>query len=82
MVVIDILGTLLVVALFVFAVGALWIGLLAAIGAVRLVQCERCGHLGLTPTHHPLRQCARCRHGNLLHPVATLRHHEVPPVTR
>ncbi|HLH29377.1 MAG TPA: hypothetical protein VKW77_10695 [Acidimicrobiales bacterium] len=76
MIVVDILGVALTVSLFGFAMLALWIGLLAVLGAVRLVRCERCEHLALVSVRQPLHECARCRHRNLLHPLAALHRHQ------
>ena len=38
-------------------------------GSVRFVSCEYCGHLGLATVSRPLRPCAHCGHGWLVHPM-------------
>jgi hypothetical protein len=75
MIVIEVLVGMLVFALGVTATAMLYFGLLAAMGAVRLVRCDHCGHLGATTPGAPLRSCPYCRHGWLLHPLHAL-HHE------
>ncbi|MGH9076658.1 MAG: hypothetical protein ACRDY0_04285 [Acidimicrobiales bacterium] len=79
----EVVAGVLVGALFVVGTAALWVGLLGAIGAVRFVRCDRCRRFGLTSLSAPLRECVRCRHGRLLHPMVTLHdahlfHHHGP----
>jgi hypothetical protein len=71
-------GVLVAVSVVVMAV-ALYVGLLGALGFIRLVRCDRCGHLGMTTAAAPLRACGRCRHGRLLHPLVSLHHAYVVP---
>jgi len=71
MIAVWIVGGALVASLaVVMALGGVF-GLLGILGAVRVVRCDRCGRFGLTSLGTPLRSCVRCRHGVLLHPVAT-----------
>jgi hypothetical protein len=64
----------LVLPLALVSLVAFYIGFFGAFGGVRMVRCDRCGHLGMASPREPLRSCARCRHGRLLHPVAALHH--------
>lgn len=73
MIVLEILGGILVLALGTFATAALYFGMLGAFGAVRLVRCSHCDHWGWTSGTQPLRSCPICRHGKLFHPLVSLR---------
>jgi hypothetical protein len=74
MVVVEVLVVVLIVGLGVVTTIAAYVGLLGMVDAARVVRCDRCGHLGLTSTGRPLRTCAYCQHGRLLHPLYTLHH--------
>ncbi len=78
MIVIEVLVVGVVFGLAVVMTWAMYIGLLGILGVVRLVRCDRCGHLGVPSSSAPLRACAHCRHGALLHPLETLHHAHVP----
>jgi hypothetical protein len=73
MIVLEILGGIVVLALGTFATAALYLGMFGAFGAVRLVRCSHCAHWGWTSGTQPLRSCPICRHGRLLHPLVSLR---------
>jgi hypothetical protein len=74
MVVVEVLAGVLVAALLVATTVMAYAGMLGILGFVRFVRCDHCAHLGLTSTLNPLRSCAYCRHGRLLHPLASLHH--------
>jgi hypothetical protein len=77
MVAIVVVTGVLVVGLAIVTTAAAYVGLLGIAGAVRFVRCDRCGHLGMTSVSEPLRSCASCRHGRLLHPLLALHHADV-----
>lgn len=62
-VVVEIVGSLLVLALVGVATAGLWIGLLGVLGAVQLTRCGDCGHLAVDSASHGRRWCFVCRHG-------------------
>jgi len=75
MVIVEVLAGVLAGILALATLLALYGGLLGVFGVViRFVRCDRCGHLGMTSAAEPLRACARCRHGRLLHPLWALHH--------
>jgi hypothetical protein len=69
-VVVWVIGGLLVAALAVVMAFGGVLGALFAVGAVRVVRCDRCRRYGITSLAQPLRSCLHCRHGRLLHPLA------------
>ena len=75
--IIEVLTGALVVTMLIAMAAALYVGLLGALGLIRLVRCDCCGHLGMTTASAPLRACGRCRHGRLLHPLLSLHHAHV-----
>ena len=72
--VVEVLAGMLVATLLAVTTVMAYVGLLGILGGIRFVRCDRCGHLGLTSTLQPLRSCIYCRHGRLLHPLASLHH--------
>ncbi|MEO8750789.1 MAG: hypothetical protein ABI384_10345 [Allobranchiibius sp.] len=74
---IKILIAVLTMALAIATVIITYIGLLGCAGALRLVRCDRCGHLGPTSRLDPLESCGYCRHDRLLHPLYAVRHAHV-----
>ncbi len=72
--IVEVLVGVLVAALLIVTTVMAYIGMLGILGVVCLVRCDRGGHLGVTSPHEPLRSCTYCRHGRLIHPLATLHH--------
>lgn len=71
---VEALAGVLVLALALVMTAGVYLGLLAIVGAIRFVKCDRCGHLGMTSASEPLRTCTVCRHGRLFHPLLALHH--------
>ena len=74
MAIVEVLAGVLAGILALATLLAFYAGLLDVLGVIRFVRCDRCGHLGMTSAAEPLRACARCRHGRLLHPLWALHH--------
>jgi len=55
MVAVEVLTAVLVLALAIVTTAVFYVGLLGAVGLIRYVQCDHCGHLGLTSASEPLR---------------------------
>ncbi len=72
MVVIEVVGGLLSLALACVTTYMAVFGGLGALGVVRYVRCPTCGHLTTVSQPGLPAQCAHCRHDVLLHPLHTL----------
>jgi hypothetical protein len=80
MLIVEIIGAVLVLALAVVVTAGFYLGVLASIGALRLTRCRHCGHLGISAPREPLLLCSRCRHPHLLHPLRVHHHTGSPPM--
>jgi hypothetical protein len=67
MVVIQILGSLIVVALAGVTIVMALVGGLGILGVIHFERCHRCGCLSLKQTATSVQSCSRCRHGGLFH---------------
>ena len=72
MVIVEIGGSILVVAAAVAATLMLWVGVMGALGATRFERCARCRHLELSSSMGPERECPHCRHLRLLHHMVVI----------
>jgi predicted Zn-ribbon and HTH transcriptional regulator len=69
-----ILIAVLVSVLAVATVFAAILGLMGLFGIVRFARCGCCGHLTVTDARTAPQSCPQCRHGHLVHPLASLHH--------
>ncbi|MGI8882576.1 MAG: hypothetical protein ACR2KJ_19140 [Jatrophihabitans sp.] len=75
---IEVVIGLLVLVLAVGTTAAMFIGLAGIFGVMILARCEQCGRLDMAAASDMSRPCMYCRHEQLFHPVALLRHTYVP----
>ncbi len=80
MIAIEVVGTVLIVALMAVTAWMAIVGLMGIGGvALRLERCPTCGHLIPTPST-AVADCPYCRHQRLLHPhLSHLRIHSHHP---
>ena len=72
--VLESLTFLAATVVFLLVTAAAYIGSLALIGAVRLIRCDRCGHLTVVSAR-VASTCAWCRHDYVTHPLQALHEH-------
>ena len=74
--VLEYLTGVLVVLLGLVSVAAAYIGILGLIGASRIARCSHCGHWAVAGGSSGIESCPMCRHGQLMHPLRAVAHHE------
>lgn len=74
--VIEYVTGVLVFALALVSVAAAYIGIVGLIGATRIARCSHCGHWAVTCGRARIESCPMCRHGQFIHPLRALAHHE------
>jgi len=74
--VIEYVTGVLVCVLALVSVAAAYIGILGLIGASRIARCSHCGHWAVAGGSSGIESCPMCRHGQLMHPLRAVAHHE------
>jgi hypothetical protein len=74
MVVLEVFGAAVFVALAVVTTAMLMAGALGMLGVVKVVRCPRCAELRLELTARGAKMCFSCRHEMVLHPIHTVFH--------
>jgi hypothetical protein len=62
MLVSETITTIALIAVGLFTIASLYIGLLGMLGAISIGRCAMCGHVSMSLTGQPAHQCRRCRH--------------------
>jgi hypothetical protein len=71
-IVLEVTGTVVLLALMCVTTYMAIFGGLGMLGAVRYVRCPACGHLTAASGSGTPQGCPYCRHGALFHPLHTL----------